>query len=582
MAISVEREEEKRRVKDASDIVLVAQEGGIKLIPRGRSVWALCPFHQEKTPSFHIRPDEQIFKCFGCGKSGDVFTLVMAMRRTEFPEALEYLAGRANIQLSSSNQPKNPLYDALEAGCRTFQEQFSGSKAEDYMKSRNFLQDTLAQFRIGYAPSSWEFMVNKLWDSFPPEILESAGLIRRKKNPSDSSQRTHYDYFRDRVMFPVFDLSGRVIAFVGRRLTEDKELPKYLNSPDSSLYRKGQVLYGINFAKKNLDINSKSVVVVEGYTDVMHPHQAGMPNVIGTGSTAFTPEHATIISRKFPGLELILCFDGDEGGKNAAMHATESAMGAIDNLKVCLLPEGCDPANLFESGRTNEFAARLSQSRPAFEYYIDRKMEGHDISTLSGKLSLLRALKHPLGNLPEELTRAFTEYTSQKTGLSADAIQTVLGQGAPKGHQKPMHEERLLRQIIANPSQEIISYVSSRLSPLDFSDLRAREVYLYLQKRLASAKSDGLFFYAGTPLFELGALEEMQREMKGAPDALAVYLKSLCTNLPNPPSQRELDYSILEMKLPSLAGSARNAFSSGKSLDDVLSIISQTKGELEK
>jgi len=330
----------------------------VKIMRRGRLKLGLCPFHSEKTPSFHIRDEQGTYHCFGCGAHGDVFSFLQAVEGVSFMEAVEKLASLNGMtvpafkdKMIEPNSGQDQIYQALEAATILFEKQLKlskGFKAIQYLESRGILPETISQFRLGYAVSGNFLKENLSRDGFPEEILQRAGLIIKREEDGST-----YDRFRDRIMFPIFDRKGRVIAFGGRILESGE--PKYLNSPETSVFHKGQVLYAYSFMQRDLK-KEQPILVAEGYLDVISLHQAGFKGAVAPLGTALTEEQILLLWRLRP--EPVFCFDGDTAGQKAAIRAAERAMPLLKtglSLRFALLPKGEDPDSLLRSGGKERF-----------------------------------------------------------------------------------------------------------------------------------------------------------------------------------------------------------------------------------
>jgi len=379
----------KIQVKEASDIVEVASRY-LRLKKSGKDFVALCPFHREKTPSFHINTQGQYYYCFGCGKKGDVFTLVMEMEALPFPEALASLAAHAGISIHKGRSTeeiqqarrvadaKITLFKMMAEAQEFFRNSYlsdAGKKARDYAESRKFTPEIIEAFGLGYAPDSWEDLhdhmnrkgVNDKW-------LFSAGLVRK----SDAGKI--YDYFRNRLTFPIRNVEGKIIAFGARALDKDDE-PKYLNSPETPVFRKGLTLYGLDKARRTVN-STGNIIIVEGYTDVMMAHQAGIENTVATLGTALTRDNSVIIGRLAEKVTLV--FDGDAAGRTACQRALEVLIPLGIDARVVMLPAEEDPASLVAAGRQQEFIDAVSAARDGLSWWLDVISEG--VSTQQGRV----------------------------------------------------------------------------------------------------------------------------------------------------------------------------------------------------
>lgn len=313
----------------------------VKLEKSGINLKGLCPFHNEKTPSFFVAPHRGSFMCFGCGKKGDIFTFVQEVEGIEFFETLKKLAEQAGVTLeltqSDSNQKKD-AYAILEKACLVYQSYLQKSiEAQEYLAGRGLHEQTIKQFRIGYIPDEWSLLYTELKKSFSEQDILESGLVIKNE-----SGRV-YDRFRGRIMFPIFDSNGKVIAFTGRVLnSEQKETPKYVNSPETALFSKSHVLYGLNFAKQSIRKHN-FVILVEGQMDVIMSHQMGYPNTVASSGTAFTQDQLQIISKATS--NLLLAFDSDSAGLATTAKVWEMAINQGLDVKIAYYENAKDPAD---------------------------------------------------------------------------------------------------------------------------------------------------------------------------------------------------------------------------------------------
>lgn len=373
------------RIRSANDIVDVIGEY-VPLKKAGKDYKALCPFHKEKTASFQVSRGKQIFKCFGCGKGGNVFTFVMATERVEFPEAVEMLAKRAGVILErargggpQAESRREDLYEvnlwAARAYHRYLMDPDRGARARQYLEKRGFRAEALVRFRLGYAPDNWEFLVGLGGREFRPEQLVRAGLVLPREGGGG-----YYDRFRDRVIFPILDVRGRIIAFGGRSLGD--ALPKYLNSPETAVFEKSRSLYGLNWAKDAI-LAEKRAVVVEGYTDALTLMMAGIEGVVATLGTALSEEHVRQLRRYAD--ETVLLFDGDQAGEAAAERALPVFLAQDAAVKVVLLPGGEDPADFVSSHGAERLRELVGKAEDAFDVKMKLVERRHDLKTTTGK-----------------------------------------------------------------------------------------------------------------------------------------------------------------------------------------------------
>jgi DNA primase len=381
----------------------------VKLARKGREYTGLCPFHKEKSPSFTVSDEKGFYHCFGCGAHGDIFDFVMQKQNMPFMEAVELLANLLGLevpkrQLESSSAPAQPkldvsLYEVMEAACCWYQNQLSltqGASARTYFEQRGLLPETVIHFRLGYAPERGlqEALKNK---GFSENIMIQAGLIGRAEERDGT-----YDRFRCRLMFPIWDGKGRVIAFGGRILKEGE--PKYLNSPDTPAFIKGKTLYAYNLAlpaARQRESLVDSLIVVEGYMDVIAMHQAGFKTVVAPLGTALTHEQMTLLWRGTE--DPILCFDGDAAGTRATHRAAEKALGILkvgQTLRFCFLPSGEDPDSLLKAGHRDDLHDLLRKPQPLVDVLWSIFMQSRLFSTPEQKA----VARRDLGELMKEIT----------------------------------------------------------------------------------------------------------------------------------------------------------------------------------
>ena len=414
-----------------TDIVDVVSSR-IQLKKTGKNYSACCPFHKEKTPSFTVSPDKQFYYCFGCGAGGNALGFVMDHDQTEFPQAVEELAKRAGMEVPREDngrgggkprQPTDsPLYALLKAAADYYRQALKSHPqrraAVEYLKGRGLSGEIARDFGLGFAPPGWDNLLKHLaGDSLQHKAMIDAGLL--VENP-DSGKR--YDRFRDRVIFPIHDSRGRVIAFGGRVLGDDK--PKYLNSPETPVFHKGQELYGLYEARKN-NRNLDEIMVVEGYMDVIALAQQGLRNAVATLGTATSEEHLKRIFRLVP--SVLFCFDGDQAGRNAAWRALEAALPNLQDgrrARFLFLPDGEDPDTLVRSEGTEAFQARIHQhAQPLADYFFQQLSEEADPRSLEGKAHLVTLAAPLIDKIPGNTLRALMrQRLTQITGLDTSAM----------------------------------------------------------------------------------------------------------------------------------------------------------------
>jgi DNA primase len=412
----------------------------VQLKKAGKNFTACCPFHKEKTPSFSVSPDKQFYYCFGCGAGGNALGFVMDHDNLDFVQAVEDLAKAAGMEVpreesrrgSKPRQPTDsPLYPLLTAAAEYYRQALrqhpARKSAVEYLKGRGLTGEIARDFGLGFAPPGWDNLLRHLSsDTLQQRAMIDAGLLVEN---ADTGKR--YDRFRDRVMFPIRDSRGRVIAFGGRVLGDDK--PKYLNSPETPVFHKGQELYGLYEARK-FNRNLDEIIVVEGYMDVIALAQQGLRNAVATLGTATSEEHIKRLFRIVP--SILFCFDGDQAGRNAAWRALEAALGSLQDgrkARFLFLPEGEDPDTLIRAEGLDAFRARIAQhAQPLADYFFEQLAAEADPRSLEGKAHMA-TLAAPLIDLVPgaNLKALMRARLGEITGLSGEAM-SQLAQQAPR------------------------------------------------------------------------------------------------------------------------------------------------------
>ncbi|MBI4277048.1 MAG: DNA primase, partial [Armatimonadetes bacterium] len=377
------KEEIRRRV----DLVDLAASY-VTLRKSGRYYKGLCPFHQEKTPSFHVDRERGLFHCFGCGAGGDLFDFVMRVQRLTFPEALEELARRAGVEVERSPEAarrateQERLYQAMDAAVRFFEEQVrvsGGVRARAYLERRGVDAEMARRFRLGYAPEGWDGLLRALEGrGFAAGLLERCGLVAARQSGSG-----HYDMFRHRLVFPILDLRDRPVALGARAL--DDAVPKYLNSPETPLFSKSRMLYALNWAREAVRAAGE-IVVVEGYMDALTCHQLGVAHAVASLGTALTMDQVLLCKRFAP--RVILVYDSDAAGMAATERAMELFEDAEVEVRIAVLPGGGDPDRYLRDHGAEAFRALLGAAMPIFDYRLDRATARHDARTTEGKVAI--------------------------------------------------------------------------------------------------------------------------------------------------------------------------------------------------
>ena len=487
------------QIRDKCDLVEIVS-AHVALRRAGRAFVGLCPFHNEKTPSFHVNPERQIWKCFGCGEGGDVFKFVQKMDNLTFPQAVEQLAKNVGVTIERSERAAREYSDrerilrANNVACAFFRSELAGSeKAKDYLSKRGLSEDIIDRYKLGYAPDGWDGLANHLQQ----QRIEVADAVKAGLLVPRESSTGFYDRFRDRLIFPIVDPSERIIAFGGRSFGDEQ--PKYLNSPESALFAKNKTLYGLNIARKAIPGENRAIVV-EGYMDVITAQSAGFTNTVATMGTALTEEHVTVISRFTT--NVVLAFDSDSAGMQAALRGAPIFEQAGFAVRILSMPKGEDPDSLLRGGDVSRFTELLDRALPIPDYRIKLALSGHDLETDEGKTAALREAIDVLAEVDsaverERLVRFLAKYHpnfSTGTTLAEDHIRGEVSRrksrrarkgAAPAGRaatpdQQPAQAispvqrwERLLLGIILF-SRADASKVFDVLSPKEFTGEQTR------------------------------------------------------------------------------------------------------------
>ncbi len=417
------------RVRESVDIVDLISSY-IPLKKSGSNYSALCPFHTEKSPSFSVSPTKQFYHCFGCGEGGNAISFVMKYENMQFADALQLLATRGGITLPQrkGDSPEySRLYEINMAATDFYRTQMKSAPAPvaAYVEKRRLSPGTVEKFRIGYAPDSWDACLKHLVSrKFSPDEVEKAGLVKK------SSSGNLIDRFRNRLIFPIFDEHSRVIAFGGRTMAADDSGPKYLNSPETLVYAKGRVLYGLNWAAAKIR-SGNSVMIVEGYMDLIALHQAGIENAVASSGTAFTESQCKTLKRYTP--NIVMIFDGDEAGRRAAARATEIAAGQGIRPSVAMLPPGVDPDELIKTGGAAAFMEIVKEARPYMSYLIEQACRKHDMETAEGRADAARSMLPELAKIHDPIERSsYVEALAQKTSIPSGKIEARLRSTSPR------------------------------------------------------------------------------------------------------------------------------------------------------
>ncbi|WZH36387.1 MAG: DNA primase [Microbacterium enclense] len=402
------------------------------------SMKGLCPFHDERSPSFHVRPQVGYYHCFGCGESGDVYSFLRAMDHVSFTEAVERMAARVGYTLHYEDGGPAPettgrsrLYAANAAAAEYFRAQLMTPEADTgrrFLGDRGFDAGAAAHFGVGYAPKGWSnLMDHLLGQKFTRDELLQAGLVSQ-------GQRGVYDRFRGRLVWPIRDVTGQVIGFGARKLYDDDQGPKYLNTPETPIYKKAQVLYGLDLAKRDIS-RSHRVVVVEGYTDVMACHLAGVTTAIASCGTAFGSDHITVLRRVMgddsSSGEVVFTFDPDAAGQKAALRAFADEKRFAAQTYVAVAPEGLDPCDLRLQRGDGAVRALMENKAPMFEFVIDQRLKDFDLSSVEGRAGALRAAAPIVADIRDPALRpGYVRVLARRLGLDMPEVQSAVERAA--------------------------------------------------------------------------------------------------------------------------------------------------------
>jgi DNA primase len=500
------------RVRDAVDMVALVGEH-TELRRAGASEYVgRCPFHDERTPSFGVNPIEKVYYCFGCQASGDVFTFVMETEGLDFTGALQTLAERFGVELQTEQedpeaaqrrQRRERLHSLLGRAAtyyaRYLWEAREAEPAREYLQARGLREEILREFRVGYAPSAWDrILTASRRAGFSDEDLLAVGLAQRSQNRPGQI----YDRFRERIMFPSTDARGNVIGF-GARAMRDNQRPKYLNTAEGVLYQKRRVLFGLDRARAPA-AKVGSVILVEGYTDVLALHQADLANAVGIMGTALTAEQISELERVAK--VLVLCLDADAAGHDAMLKAAQLTGDRNLQLRVVPLPEGADPADLIERAGADALRERVDASVPFVAFHVDRILERNDTRTAEGRDRAFRELQPALEHLQrgpfgDELLRRVAGHLDLSPDRLAELIKAAAPRSAPAGQAAPAGAN-------ARPPQT---------NGADLTDhgLRAERAFLALCVALPDAGARTLFEIDPEQLITSDAMRRAARHIVG-------------------------------------------------------------------
>jgi DNA primase len=518
MRISEEIIEQVRSSNDIVDVIA----SYVRLRKRGKNFTGLCPFHQEKTPSFTVSAEKQMYHCFGCHKGGNIFTFVMEHDKVAFAEAVRILAARVGIVIpegpvTEGQTEQEHLYNACRFAGQHFYENLTkteeGKGALEYFHNRGFSDETVKTFGLGYSLQSWDSLINRAQlEGISLEFLQKAGLARMREDNSA------YDYFRGRAMFPIISATGRVIGFGARKIREDDAIAgKYINSPETPIYNKSRVLFGL-FHSKEAIRGEERVIMVEGYADLISLFQAGIQNVVASSGTALTQEQLNLLGRYSK--TLILVYDADSAGSDATLRGVDLALEQDFDVRVVRLPQGEDPDTFVRKHGPKEFRKSVDASISFIDFKAQRFYQDGAFASPEKKAEAVRSIVQSIAKMSDELKRNFyvkevaEKYdiyesviyrelehwiSQEKKSNQRDAVRNVEQESwmlAPDARsslsQHAVPEERAILKLLMEGQNEVFEYIISNVSVSDLSDDRIRAIAALVLEHRHSGSYNGI------------------------------------------------------------------------------------------
>lgn len=549
----------------------------------GGSYKGLCPFHDEKSPSMTVTPSKGMYHCFGCGVGGDVFNFLGSIEKLTFYEAVEKLAARIGFPLtyeegaSKENGQRARVLEANALAAAFFAEALATEDAapgREFLQQRGFSSQAAEHFGIGWAPKGWNHLTDHLKaKGFTDQELIVAGL-------SSAGDRGSYDKFRGRVIWPIRDATNQVIGFGARKIFEDDKGPKYLNTSDTPVYRKSQVLYGIDLAKKDIS-KKQQVVVVEGYTDVMACHLAGITTAVATCGTAFGEDHIRILNRMLGNdpaapAEVIFNFDPDEAGQKAAMRAFADSSKFNAQTFVAIGPDGLDPSDLRQQRGDEAVVAMIEAKRPLLEFAIDRSVSKFDLNSREGQVSATRAGAVVLAGILDPIQRSvYEKYLAELTSVDRSAIASLVAEA-----QKKNRNTKVATMALDPPEDEPEPEVKAGFEPVDLRDPTNRrerwllEVVAQMPQFVDSVTRNRIFRIYFSASRHVAIAKAMQEELANGAEGL---IDRVATKLAEQPELNETFREIAMQRLPVADDEQRETYARG-----VLHTALEQTIELEK
>ena len=477
-------------IRSRTDIVEIVSEA-VVLKKTGKYFKGLCPFHSEKTPSFTVSPDKQIYHCFGCSAGGNAFKFLMETQSLPFLEAVKILASKAHVSIpspmrSATHNRQEKERETILKSNRLAAEYFTatldhpqgGKKAREYLESRHFRGEILSKYQLGWSTPNWQDMMTALGKNISHPDLENAGLIKQKDG---GSGKNYYDRFRARIIIPLKDLYGNIIGFGGRIIGEGE--PKYLNSPETPLYKKGKVLFGIHLAKESMR-RENLAILVEGYFDQIRARDKGIHNVVATCGTALTQEQAGLLKNHVK--NVVLVFDSDKAGKLAAQRGHEVLIEKELNVRIVLLPKGHDPDSYIQEFGPEAFLQLIENAKPFVESYIDAAIANGNLGTPSGRMDAVNEVLPLLAKIKNNLERSeWVKYLSEKVGVEDKALlrelkkaltqnQSLVKVAEIRSTEKPDPELYLIHLLLSD--QQVAREIQNKLSIGEFNNPDLRQI----------------------------------------------------------------------------------------------------------
>jgi len=491
------------QVRQANNVVEIVSEY-VSIKKKGRNYFGLCPFHAEKTPSFSVNPEKQIFHCFGCGQGGNVVTFLMSHEKLGFVEAIRLLAKRANIRLphKESNRQEMELNDrlcfvhqlAVSYYAGNLENKSKGKRGQDYLRSRKLSDQIILAFHLGLALDEWDGLLKAATakGAEASNLLEAGLIIER------SDGKGYYDRFKNRLIFPIFNLSGKVVAIAGR-IVDEKDSPKYMNSPESPIYQKGKLLYGLNFSKEEIR-EKKFAIVVEGYMDYLSLYQSGIRNLVASCGTAFTSEQARLLARFAE--EVVLLFDSDTAGQNAVLRSVDLLYDAGLDVKVAVLPSGYDPDKYVNEWGASSLESLIKESTSYVRFKISLLKDKFSKLSLREQEQVVLSFVQTAAKIGHEVRRdLYLRQVSEELGMGETTLRKALKSVTSKVQEgrstvaetvaKPgeyVWEREFLAFMIDNPAW--FKEADSQIDREDFSIPSHKELWLLAKNEYQ--RGDGL------------------------------------------------------------------------------------------